>query len=57
MLVEFSVKNFMSIKDERTFSMLAGSGDENIENIVNDKRLEDDIIDAVDKINDIKDRI
>lgn len=37
MLVEFSVKNFMSIKDERTFSMVAGSGDENIENVVSDK--------------------
>lgn len=37
MLVEFSVKNFMSIKDEMTFSMIAGTGDENIENIINDK--------------------
>ena len=37
MLVEFSVKNFMSIKDEITFSMIAGTGDENIENIINDK--------------------
>ena len=37
MLIEFSVKNFMSIKDEITFSMIAGTGDENIENIINDK--------------------
>lgn len=34
MLVEFSVKNFMSIKDEITFSMVAGNGDENIENTI-----------------------
>ncbi len=34
MLVEFSVKNFMSIKDEITFSMVAGIGDENIENTI-----------------------
>lgn len=37
MLVEFSVKNFMSIKDEVTFSMVAGSGDENLENIIENK--------------------
>lgn len=34
MLVEFSVKNFMSIKDEITFSMVAGTGDENMENTI-----------------------
>ncbi|MBP3502577.1 MAG: ATP-binding protein [Clostridia bacterium] len=38
MLVEFSVKNFMSIKDEMTFSMVAGTGDENIENIIKDEK-------------------
>ena len=38
MLVEFSVKNFMSIKDEITFSMVAGNGDENIENLIKDKK-------------------
>lgn len=37
MLIEFSVKNFMSIKDEVTFSMLAGSGDENMENVFENK--------------------
>lgn len=37
MLVEFSVKNFMSIKEELTFSMVAGNGDENIENIIKNK--------------------
>ena len=39
MLVEFSVKNFMSIKDEITFSMVAGSGDENIENVIKNDKL------------------
>ena len=34
MLIEFSVKNFMSIKDEMTFSMVTGIGDENIENTI-----------------------
>ncbi len=34
MLIEFSVKNFMSIKEEKIFSMLAGTGDENIENTI-----------------------
>ncbi len=38
MLVEFSVKNFMSIKDEITFSMVAGNGDENIENLIKYKK-------------------
>lgn len=37
MLIEFSVKNFMSIKDEITFSMIAGSGKENLENVINSK--------------------
>lgn len=43
MLIQFSVKNFMSIKDEITFSMLAGTGEENLDNIItmdnNDKFL------------------
>lgn len=38
MLVEFSVKNFMSIRDEMTFSMVAGTGDENIENIIKNEK-------------------
>jgi hypothetical protein len=38
MLVEFSIKNFMSIKDEMTFSMVAGTGDENIENIIKNEK-------------------
>ena len=37
MLIEFSVKNFMSIKDEMTFSMVAGTGDENLENVIKNK--------------------
>ena len=38
MLVEFSVKNFMSIKNEITFSMVAGTGDENKDNIIENKK-------------------
>ena len=34
MLVEFSVKNFMSIKEEITFSMVAGTGNENMQNLI-----------------------
>ena len=34
MLLQFSVKNFMSIKNEVVFSMLAGTGDENMENVI-----------------------
>ena len=34
MLVEFSVKNFMSFKDKVTFSMEAATGRENEENII-----------------------
>lgn len=34
MLIEFSVKNFMSFKEKTTFSMVAGTGNENEENIV-----------------------
>lgn len=35
MLIQFSVKNFASFKDKQIFSMEAGTGDENIENIIN----------------------
>ena len=38
MLVEFSVKNFTSIKNEITFSMVAGSGDENLENTIKSEK-------------------
>ena len=34
MLVQFSVKNFMSIKNEVVFSMVAGTSDENIDNVI-----------------------
>lgn len=37
MLIEFSVKNFMSIKEEMIFSMVAGIGDENLENVIKNK--------------------
>ena len=33
MLIEFSVKNFLSFKDKITLSMEKGNGDENLENI------------------------
>ena len=35
MLIEFSVKNFLSFKDKVTLSMEKGNGDENLENIIN----------------------
>ena len=35
MLVRFSVKNFMSFKEKQDFSMEAGIGDENPDNIIN----------------------
>ena len=35
MLVQFSVKNFKSFKEKQDFSMEAGSGNENLENIIN----------------------
>lgn len=41
MLIQFSVKNFMSIKDEIIFSMLAGAGEENIENTIKVKNSND----------------
>lgn len=35
MLIEFSVKNFLSFKEKITFSMEKGTGDENLENVIN----------------------
>lgn len=35
MLIEFSVKNFLSFKDKVTLSMEKGSGDELLENVFN----------------------
>lgn len=34
MLIEFSVKNFLSFKDKVTLSMEKGKGDENLENVI-----------------------
>ena len=34
MLIEFSVKNFLSFKEKITFSMEKGNGDENLENVI-----------------------
>ena len=33
MLIEFSVKNFLSFKDKVTLSMEKGNGDEKLENV------------------------
>ena len=44
MLIQFSVKNFMSFKDKVVFSMQAGSGDENEENIISEKELNEKIL-------------
>ena len=33
MLIEFSVKNFLSFKNKVTLSMEKGNGDENLDNI------------------------
>ena len=41
MLIEFSVKNFMSIKDEITFSMLAGTGNENTQNVIINENIDE----------------
>ena len=34
MLIEFSVKNFLSFKEKVTLSMEKGNGDENLENVI-----------------------
>ena len=40
MLIEFSVKNFLSFKDKVTLSMEKGNGDENLENIITNNNIE-----------------
>ena len=44
MLIQFSVKNFKSFKEKQVFSMEAGSGDENIENIINIKGTNENVL-------------
>lgn len=44
MLVQFSVKNFMSFKEKQEFSMEAGIGDENIANIIDEKKISERIL-------------
>ena len=44
MLVEFSVKNFMSFKDKVTFSMEAATGKENEENIIDIQNINERIL-------------
>ena len=38
MLIEFSVENFMSIRDRVTLSLLAGKETENMKNVILNKR-------------------
>ena len=40
MLIEFSVKNFLSFKNKVTLSMEKGNGDENLDNIIAKNGLE-----------------
>lgn len=40
MLIEFSVKNFLSFKDKVTLSMEKGNGDENLDNIISNKNID-----------------
>lgn len=44
MLIQFSVKNFKSFKEKQVFSMEAGAGDENIENIINIKGTNENVL-------------
>ena len=44
MLMQFSVKNFKSFKEKQVFSMEAGAGDENIENIINIKGTNENVL-------------
>ncbi len=44
MLIQFSIKNFMSFKEKVIFSMEAGTGDENIENIINYKDINERLL-------------
>lgn len=53
--IKYIVDKDDNVKSKKIIS--TDNGDQEEENIVNDKLLEDDIIDAVDKINDIKDRV
>ena len=40
MLIEFSVKNFMSFKNKVTLSMEKGTGDENLENVISSNNID-----------------
>jgi hypothetical protein len=54
-IIKYVVDNDDNVKSKNIIS--TDNGEQEEENIVNDKHLEDDIIDVVDKINDIKDRV
>lgn len=53
--IKYVVDKDDNVKSKKIIS--TDNGEQEEENIVNDKQLEDDIIDAVDKINDIKNRV
>jgi hypothetical protein len=54
-IIKYVVDKDDNVKSKKIIS--TDNGEQEEENIVNDKHLENDIIDAVDKINDIKDRV
>lgn len=54
-IIKYVVDKNDNVKSKKIIS--TDNGEQEEENIVNDKHLEDDIIDAVDKINDIKNRV
>lgn len=54
-IIKYVVDKDDNVKSKKIIS--TDNGEQEEENIVNDKHLEDDIVDAVDKINDIKNRV
>ena len=54
-IIKYVVDKNDNVKSKKIIS--TDNGEQEEENIVDDKHLEDDIIDAVDKINDIKNRV
>lgn len=44
MLIQFKVKNYLSIKDEAIFSMVAGNGNENMDNMVTVEGIDEKIL-------------
>lgn len=54
-IIKYVVDNDDNVNSKKIIS--TDNGEQEEENIVNDKHLKDDIVDVVDKINDIKDRV